>query len=115
MSGQEQRRLPGRVAAPEDHHGLAPARTSLEFGGGVVDASTLKLGPPIDRKTPVARSCRHEDGLCRHLAPVTQQYSEQPQVIAEASDHARAVDAGPELLSLDRCSVGQLVAGDPTW
>ena len=58
---EEQRRLPGRVAAADDDHRAVRAERGLHRRRGVVDAAALELLEASDVELPVARARREED------------------------------------------------------
>ena len=61
-AGEEHRRLPGRVAAADDHDRIAGAQLRLGLGGGVVDAARLELLEPRHVEAPVLSAGRDDDG-----------------------------------------------------
>ena len=112
VRGEEHGGLPGRVAAPHDHDGVAGAELRLHPGGRVVHAGPLELAEARDVEAPVAGAGRDQHRQRAHGRPVVEPQHVVPVEPLEGGRLRRDADARAEAPSLDDRPLGQLGARD---
>src|SRR5579862_7936646 len=91
FTGEEKRRLPGRVGPADYRHFRTAARARFQFGGRVVDTGVLELRPPLQRELPVASPAGHYYSVRRHLRPGGQRDHELAVTRRQRARLARAI------------------------
>ena len=112
LLGEEHRGLAGRVPAADDDDRRPGAPARLELGGRVVHAGHLVALEAVDRELAVVRAGRRDERAAGDLRAVGQRGHDVPGDVVERGHRAGAGDHGPELLGLDRCPGGEVLAGD---
>ena len=117
VPGQEDRRLPGRVAAADDGHRIAAAHQRLRLRGRVVDAHLLEVVRPGHVQPPVPRPGRDDHRGGRDRAPIGQpdwyRLPSRSMAVASAGTANRAPNFRAWIIARSASSAPEIPDGKP--
>jgi hypothetical protein len=113
-AGKEECGLACRVGAADDDHAGTLTRLGLHLGRGVEDTRTLKVCKPVDCQATVACAGRDDDGPATKVLAAIELDNVAAAVEGEATGRDRDGAVRTEALSLERSTLSEIRARDPS-